>query len=590
VQRHLADYFDRNQARLMVNIEAAAKESPKRMALICGIVLALTPYTSLRMSMITLLFCVLDDLVLFALRARLRRDQRRTDFLILGVFYVLGASAFALFLAHFQFIETEPVARFCGLVVLMAALAEMASPKSASHVFPLVSVVPIWLAFYASLGVTVVHIVHSPMAALIGSSILMISAGYVTSLFIANARRNRHLEMETARANAASNQKSAFLAQVSHEIRTPLNAVYGTAQLLGHASDLQQMRRLGRTLETAAADLKVLVDDVIDYAEFDRVSDAVRLVPTDIAELSVHAGELVRANAQAKGLTLVVHADRSTGWAMADPVRLRQILVNLLANAVTTSAQGTVSLHQSLAERGRYLSFQVRNSGVVAMDATIGSGPALQSPTEAGQISGGGGLGFTISHMLAASMGGYIKVNQMPGGSLAISAMIPFVSASERAEQTTPPPAKVSAAPPPSKPAPAPQLQGRKVLVVDDVAINREVVRAMLELQGAEVIEANDGSIALELVTQHRFDLILLDNMMPHLSGIETLRQLRALPSPARDLTVIGLSAGTLQSERDEFLATGLNGFLSKPLSMRNLCEVIQAHEAERQADWTKAV
>lgn len=610
----LNDYISRNQSRLMLNVEASVQETPSRFLLVGAIYGVMSQFAPWGFALVCFAIGALDDGMIYVLRNRLRRRITNRDFVFLALSNIIGATGFATFLAYIMVMSDDPIARIASFIIFMATLVELASPKAGRHAFAFVTLAPVWIAMNVALAIVIWQAQTNLISTLTGFAVLGIAAVHTSMMFMENALRTRTLLHETLRANTANEQKGRFLSAISHEIRTPLHAVYGTAQLLQNATDPQEIRRLSQILHIAASDMKSIVDDIIDYSQITGGHTQVRPVPTDPVALAMQIADLFRANAEAKGLSLRVEPPGSGLGAavMLDPVRVGQVLSNLLSHAISVTERDGVVIHillpQSDDPSGKpqdraasMIRFVVDDKGPALSMAdrrTIFEGEDLARCVDV-NMPAGVGMGLAISKMLAEGMGGGLCAADAPGGGMRFTLGLPMVPCSEGSLPATPDlPAETGVAkahalslrldPPMPLPKPAPVvltpppppgasvLHGMRVLVVDDVEINREVLRAMLERQGAEVHEAADGQQGLDQMDRAAFDLVLLDNMMPVMSGRDMLVALRSRPGPEAQTMVIGISAGTLSEDRDAFMQLGLDAFLSKPVSFKDLTALVE--------------
>ena len=360
-------------------------------------------------------------------------------------------------------------------------------------------------------------------------------------------------------ATAASREKSRFLARMSHELRTPLNGVFGMAQVLARDPTLSaHQREQAETLEQAGRHLLAIVNDVLDLTRIEagRLELAPRPVP--LRDLLREALDLVRGAAAEKRIDLVPDlAPDLPGTLLADPVRLRQILLNLLGNAVKfTPPGGAVTLEaRCLPEGGLSLAVLDTGPGVPAelRENLFVEFTQARQESEAGR---GTGLGLAISAALARAMDGRLDYCPGPEGR------------GSRFTASLPLPAAGPAAP---APIPAPLVlsprDGLRILVVDDAAANRRIARAMLEQDGHAVLEAADGSQALAaLRAGARPDLVLMDIGMPGLDGYATTGLIRALPGPMGRVPVVALTAYAMPEDGAAIRAAGMDGHLTKPI------------------------
>jgi len=378
-------------------------------------------------------------------------------------------------------------------------------------------------------------------------------------------------------AEAASRAKSAFLANTSHEIRTPLNGLLGLARLarrpeLDEARRRQYLEQIAESAETLSA----IISDVLDLSKIEAGRLDIEHVAFDLHALLESLRRVHDTLADARGLGFALHVDAGVPqWVWGDPVRVRQVLVNYLSNALKFTERGEVSLHAGVAAGGA-LRFEVRDSGpgiAPEVRARLFQ-PFMQADQSTTRRFGGSGLGLSICHELAALMGGAVGVDSAPGQGSCFWAELPLRAA--EAPQRDSGFGALEASP----------LAGARVLMVEDNPVNMTIAVAMLEQWGVQVEQAGDGRQALAAVERAErdgppLDAVLMDVQMPVMSGYEATRALRARPGGAR-LPIIALTAAALSSERDEALASGMDGFLTKPIDMGKLHDALTAALARR--------
>jgi PAS domain S-box-containing protein len=381
-------------------------------------------------------------------------------------------------------------------------------------------------------------------------------------------RREIERALSAARdaAEAASQAKSAFLANTSHEIRTPLNGLLGMARL-ALRTELDEPRRqqyLHQILDSAQ-NLSGIISDILDLSKIEAGKITLESVPFALREIlsAVHLAYLSLAEAKGLMVTLGVDDDVPDGLR-GDPLRVRQILSNFITNALKFTERGQVHIQAGMAAPGR-LRLSVADSGVGIAAETQARlfMPFTQADDSTTRRHGGTGLGLSICRELALLMGGEVGVQSRPGKGSTFWAELPL-------------PESDSAEPDPETAwGLAEQLRGAQVLVVEDNLVNMMIAVAMLEQWGLRVVQAPDGPAALAAVDLavregRPFDLVLMDVQMPEMSGHEVTRRLR-LRHDAQALPIVALTAAALVSEREQALASGMNDFLTKPIDAKLL-------------------
>ncbi|MCZ2858925.1 PAS domain S-box protein [Blastococcus sp. VKM Ac-2987] len=396
--------------------------------------------------------------------------------------------------------------------------------------------------------------------------------GAVVALKDVTQARAHAQELTEARdqALASTRAKTAFLAAASHEIRTPLNGVLGTLELLGLERLTAQQAEYVAVARRSGEALLRLLNDVLDLSKAE--TTAVDLAseefsPADVARDVTAAMGPVAAR---KGLSVALDAPADHHLLVGDPARLRQVLMNLVGNAVKFTALGQVTVAVELCPAGAELSrlrISVRDTGA-GMGAEELSGlfqPFSQGAQ--GQRYGGTGLGLALSQQLVELMGGRLDVQSTPGSgsTFVVEVDLPRARRAPAPSADGPAAGAVRAAAADGLPA------GRRpprVLLADDSEINLMVASALLSSAGAEVVTVEDGDEAVAAVQREHFDLVLLDNQMPRMSGVEAATAIRALPGPAGATRLVALTAGTGEDQRAAFAAAGVEGFLTKPVRL----------------------
>jgi len=431
-----------------------------------------------------------------------------------------------------------------------------------------------------------IRVALSPLRHALLFHIVLYAVSFVAALALSRqarlqallVRRQAAARAAQARAQAANQAKSDFLATISHEIRTPLNSILGFASLVADDPDLSaENRRRLDLVGRAGRSLAEIVGDLLDFAKVEAGRLDLSLTPTSPAALLRDTVAIIAPEAAAKGLHLRT-AFEACGEGDVDQLlaldetRLRQVLLNLLANALKFTSRGGVTVSLLAGPEPGALRFEVADTG-------IGIAPEVQArlfqrfsqaDSSISRSYGGTGLGLAISRALVTRMGGAIGVESQLGQGARF-----WISLT--AEPAAPPPV--------AAPAPA-AVTGRaaRVLLVDDHPMNRELGKALLTLAGCETLTADDGAQALEAVQAGDFDLVLMDVHMPGMDGLAAARAIRALPGAVAAIPIVALSADVLPEQIARCRAAGMNGHVAKPIRREELVAAV-AHALQDQPD-----
>ena len=374
------------------------------------------------------------------------------------------------------------------------------------------------------------------------------------------------LQESEAAAQRALEIRTRFIATMSHELRTPLNAVLGYAQLLNdNTLTEKQVDRLSR-LSSAADALLHLIDDILQFSSIQTGKLTITPETVDLRSTLNGAINLVRRDADLKGLDLTCNTDALPSVRVhVDGPRLQQVLANVLSNAIKFTDTGSVAMTARLGD-GR-----VR---IAVSDTGIGI-PADQiekvfQPFEriAESTAPGTGLGMAIVRAIIDAMGGEILIDSEPGSGTTVTIDVPATTR-EEADEPAPSVEGVCKCVPAKQPC--------NILVVDDIAINADIAKAMLEDAGCQVIVAEDGAKAVAAVRERAFDAVIMDIQMPVMDGLEATRTVRApgMPDHARSVPIIALTAYASRSDLHTCLDAGMNGYLTKPVDRTALCDAL---------------
>jgi two-component system, sensor histidine kinase len=378
-------------------------------------------------------------------------------------------------------------------------------------------------------------------------------------------------------AERASSAKSEFLARMSHEIRTPMNGVMGMSELLQGTELSARQRRLAETITRSAAGLLEIINDILDFSKIEAGKLELEHIEFALRETIEETIEILVLRARAKGLELRCEIEPSVPAAMrGDPVRLRQVLINLAGNAIKFTETGEVVVRVAALDADGKLRFEVSDTGIgIAAEAQSQIFSAFtQADSFTTRKYGGTGLGLAICRQLVALMGGVIGVasEQNRGSTFWFEIRLQPVAAPAILAMAAARPAvaRLPAA------AAMPAAVGPRILVVEDNAVNREVAAGMLENLGYQSEAAVNGLLALEAVAETTYAAVLMDCQMPVMDGLTATQEIRRREAASGGkMPIIALTANAMEANRERCLAAGMDDFLPKPFTQVQLAAVL---------------
>lgn len=402
-------------------------------------------------------------------------------------------------------------------------------------------------------------------------------AGFILILFFTllihrDSRRSIRLRMQTERARDNAEElaqaREQFVANMSHEVRTPLNVISGfTGALMRSPLNSEQLKQV-QSVNRASQYLIALINDTLDYSKMNAGKLELDNFPFSTAELFSDIQSAFEGEAQNRGIGLRCVADSSVpAFLTGDPMRLRQILFNLVANAIKFTATGEVSITAKATpvnDTAVDVVIEVADTGIGIPPEKLNSifEAFSQADSSITRRFGGTGLGLTISRLLTERMNGTLSVSSEQGKGSVFTVSIPGMALAKDQIAQTEAPKEYST------------LNGLKVLVCDDEELNRIVAQQLLEHYGIEVSEAANGNEAIDALGQHEIHIVLMDVQMPGQSGIDTVQQIRQTPGIENSI-VVAVTGNALPEEKQRCMDAGMNAYLAKPYTEEQLLDLL---------------
>lgn len=394
------------------------------------------------------------------------------------------------------------------------------------------------------------------------------------------------LRRDRAVAEEANRAKGVFLANMSHEIRTPLNGILGVVDLVLEGPLSTEQKDYVNMVRQSANNLLDIVNDILDFSKIEAGGMEFSRVPFTLGDALDASFKMLAYRAQTKGLKFrFIDESALDKRLLGDPGRLRQIVVNLVGNAIKFTERGSVEVRVSTVSRApgtATLRFSIHDTGIGISRQAMGHlfNSFAQADPSISRVFGGSGLGLAISKGLATAMGGRIWVDSEPGTGSDFYFELPFELDKRLVPRENPN----------ALPAPAPGLPSLHILLVEDNGVNRLIANRLLSKRGHRVSEAATAQAALDCLEREPLDLVLMDLQLPGMGGLEALSHLRASKGANSQIPVIALTAHALIGDRERCLSAGMNGYVSKPFTADTLlAEIASVMDASDFAAQTSA-
>ena len=553
-----------------------------------------------RRTLSTTLFAVIPVVLLLFISNYYTGGERDNLYIALGTLMLVISLYIQAYTSQQLIASQLPIMSFWGVMCIammtvgvggntwawllcLPGIASLVAGRAAGVIWALICVITLW--FFAYLEYTGYAFEFAPtvtgtnpITLAFEATMVLIMLTAATFVFVSgqlNAERKlnstvNQLEREVHERTLAENEakqselaKSSFLAAMSHELRTPLNGVIGASQLLKMGELPSKKKELVDVVLHSSEILLELINNVLDLSRLDSHDIELESIPVDLRELLISTAAPLGFQAREKGVKFsIVVEDDIPEWIQGDPTRLRQVILNIVGNAVKFTNTGEISIIADTAlERVR---LKVTDTGIGISKQAQSSlfEPYVQADVATMRKFGGSGLGLTIVKKLVTAMGGKIAIDSVPGRGSTFTIFMPMKKAS--APKATAVEIKDT------------RLPKLSVVVADDNAVNRMVLSRMLEQDGHSVVTMSNGKEVLEYLPDHNVNLILMDLQMPVMDGVAAMRKIRSMRGRKSETPIIAVTANVVSETPEDVLKQGMNAFLSKPFMQAELREAMQ--------------
>lgn len=547
--------------------------------------------------------------ILFAVRF-LELDKYATGFskVLKGIAFIYGIELFAVFFVDtaLHILSLELLTMVTSVTILSISITQWARGHASARDYTIawapllvgsviynlaiMNILP-WNTFTAYF-----HIFTSALQALLLSIALAKQISREKEKRLAAQSAFFAKEKEAMTAEAENKAKTEFLAKMSHEIRTPMNGVLGIAQLLKEQGLNSKQLELVDTIYNSGNSLLAIINDILDFSKFESEGFELEEIPFSTNSLINETLALLQASRKSSSVEITSAIEASVPpYLQGDPTRIRQILLNLMSNALKFTEDGEVGIRVSQSESASHgasaiqIRFEVFDTGIGLTDEQISKlfQPFVQADSNTTRLYGGTGLGLSICKELVEKMQGQIDVTSQIGEGSTFWFELPLLpSTADAIQEKIPTTSETLNSEDAQSNSPQQKFDQLKVLVADDNLVNQTVLKGMLQKLGIDSTIVDNGEEALKEFENHQFDLFFLDCEMPVMDGFQTSQMIRAHEkknNPGHSLPIIALTAHSLNDVNQKCFDAGMDDFLAKPISLPQLVDKIENHTLKPQ-------